>query len=232
MLSWSAFGLPTRTPVLTYHDFVAKRDASSLWFDCSVREFEQQLAFLERNQAVFISVPQLEAGLRGRRKLPKKAVCLTFADNYQGFYDYAWPILKRKKIPVALFVHSGYVGNHSGRPKMTWAELRELDKSGLVEVCSQTITHPADLTVLSDSEVIREFIGSKKKLELEIGKTVRYLAYPNGKFNRRVADLARKCGYLLGFTESCEPAESMRDYWRVPRYVHTKLGLAWKSKTD
>lgn len=216
------------TPVLTYHDIIPFRDAKSLWFDCTVDEFKQQIAFFRKRKAAFISIEQLRQSLEGRTTLPENAVCITFADNYQGFYKFAWPILKKERIPVAQFVHTDFVGNTSGRPKMTWKQLSELDRSGLVTVASQTCSHPADLTKLNDRELSHELTDSKKVLEQKLGHPVLAIAYPNGKYDVRVAKAAQKANYKIGFTEVTQPAEKRPDMFRVPRYVHTKYQRAWK----
>jgi peptidoglycan/xylan/chitin deacetylase (PgdA/CDA1 family) len=223
-----ALGTAQLTPVLTYHDIIPRRDSKSLWFDCTVDEFREQIRFLRKRDASFITVEQLRLALKTGRSLPKNAVCITFADNYLGFYDYAWPILKSDRIPVAQFVHTDFVGSPVGRPKMSWKQLVELDRSGLVTIGSQTCSHPADLTKLSDSQLKHELEDSKKTLERKLGHSINSIAYPNGKFDVRVANGAREANYLIGFTEALAPAQKRLDMWRVPRYVHTKYARAWR----
>lgn len=223
-----ALGTAQLTPVLTYHDIIPKRDSKSLWFDCTIDEFREQIGFLRRRNASFISVEQLRLALKYGRPLPQNAVCITFADNYLGFYKYAWPILKSERIPVTQFVHTDFVGSPVGRPKMSWKQLTELDRSGLVTIGSQTCSHPADLTKLSDPQLKHEFEDSKKVLEKNLGHSISSVAYPNGKFDARVANAAKKANYLIGFTETLAPAQKRLDMWRVPRYVHTKYQRAWK----
>lgn len=218
----------SKTPILTYHDIIPKRTSSSVWFDCTVQEFKDQIAWLKKQGAVFISTEQVYQALSRRKPLPAKAICITFADNYQGFYRYAWPILQKEKIPTTQFVHTGFVGATNGRPKMTWSQLIELDRSGLVTIASQTVSHPVDLTRMKDTEILSEFTKSRTSLSLKLGHAVKDLAYPNGKFDSRVAELARKAGYRMAFTEDCKAAESAQSLLMVPRYVHTKYRKAWK----
>ena len=223
-----ALGTAQLTPVLTYHDIIPVRDSKSLWFDCTVAEFRDQIAFFQQKGASFISIEQLRLALVEGRKLPKNAVCITFADNYQGFYKYAWPVLKAQRIPVAQFVHTDFVGSSIGRPKMSWKQLKELDQSGLVTVASQTCSHPADLTKLSMSQLMHELQDSKRTLELKLGHPVTAIAYPNGKYDERVAKAAKQANYKIGFTEVTRPAQQRPSIFQVPRYVHTKFQRAWK----
>ncbi len=220
--------LTTRTPVLTYHDVIEKRDSKALWFDCTVGELNEQLDWLKGKGAAFVTLDQLRAHLVKGTPLPRRAIVVTFADNYRGFYDRAWPILKRRGVPVAMFVHTGFVGNTSGRPKMSWAQLSELRRSGLVTVASQTVSHSADLRTLSYVQLDKEMSISKMSLEAQLGVAASYLAYPNGKWDQRSVQAARKAGYLMAFTEDQRPAERATSILAVPRYVHTKYRQAWR----
>ena len=211
---------------LTYHDVIARRGPGALWFDCTAGEFRTQMEWLRGKGARFVSVAQVEEALAGRAPLPKGAVLVTFADDYLGFFTYAWPVCRKMKIPVALFVHTDFVGAKVGRAKMDWATLKALARTGLVTVASQTRTHPADLRALSDARLREEFAGSKRAIERRIGPC-RSLAYPNGKYDARVARIAREAGYALAFTEVTRPMRTAPDAWRIPRYVHTRYRSAW-----
>jgi len=112
---------------------------------------------------------------------------------------------------------------------MTWDQLKELDKGGLVTICSQTRTHPADLRNLSDTDLAEEMAGSKRILEQQLGHPIHFLAYPNGKFDNRVAHSALKAGYSMAFTERLSPCELSPNLFMVARYVHTKYREAWSA---
>ncbi|RYG46934.1 polysaccharide deacetylase family protein [bacterium] len=220
-------GLPTRTPVLVYHDVIERRDKKAVWFDCTAEEFRQQLDAITEAGFSFVSIETLRKGLTGEATMPSRSVCLTFADGYEGFYRFAWPILKERGIPAAMFVHTGFVGSKQGRPKMTWDQLREIDAGG-VAVASQTVNHPADLGKLDDAALRKEMEASRATLERELGHPVRDLAYPNGKWSPRVRDFARASGYRLAFTEAQRIAETGESILSVPRWVHTRWRDALK----
>jgi peptidoglycan/xylan/chitin deacetylase (PgdA/CDA1 family) len=220
-------GLKPETFCLTFHDVIRTRTSKSLWFDCSVSELTSELDWLRRRGAHFISVRQLYRRLTTGGSLPAHPVCVTFADNYLGFFTYAYPILQRRHIPCAMFVHTGYVGSPIGRPKMNWAQLVELDRHGLVSVESQTVTHPLDLRTMDSNKVQAEMTHSKIDLERHLGHPIQFVAYPNGKFDHRSETAARSAGYLMGFSEVLEPAEASPSIFAVARYVHTKFKRAW-----
>lgn len=212
--------------VLNYHDVFPRRTSESVWWDVTPQEFEQQMGWLKARGANFISLKQLRRHLTQNASLPKNPVALTFDDNHQGFYDYIYPILKREKIPAAMFVHTDFVGRGGARARMSWDTLRKLDREGLVTIGSHTASH-RDLTQLSQAEQRRELLESKWVLERQLGRPIAYIAYPEGKADAITFKLAREAGYAMGFTIDWRlPAESP-DMLAVGRYIQTQIPRAW-----
>ncbi len=212
--------------VLNYHDVFPRRTSESVWWDVTPQEFEQQMGWLKARGANFISLEQLRRHLTQNASLPKNPVALTFDDNHQGFYDYIYPILKREKIPAAMFVHTDFVGRGGARARMSWDTLRKLDREGLVTIGSHTASH-RDLTQLSQAEQRRELLESKWVLERQLGRPIAYIAYPEGKADAITFKLAREAGYAMGFTIDWRlPAESP-DMLAVGRYIQTQIPRAW-----
>jgi peptidoglycan/xylan/chitin deacetylase (PgdA/CDA1 family) len=218
-----------RVPVIMYHDIVAERTGESVWFDCTTEEFLEQITWLEEQGASFISLEQLHQHLTRGEPLPMNPVVLTFDDNYQGFYENAYPILSERRIPSAMFVHTNFVGDKSGsHPKMDWDTLRQLDKEGLVTIGSHTLSHPNDISKIPLEDQDRELRESKTILEQELGHPIPYFAYPNGKWDQNVADGALGAGYTMAFTITNGPAEESPGILIINRYVHTRLKEAWE----
>ena len=71
-------------------------------------------------------------------------------------------------------------------------------------------------------------VGSKRILEQKLGHPVPFLAYPNGKYDSRVAHAAQKAGYQMAFTERLTSCEKSPNLFMVSRYVHTKYQQAWR----
>ncbi len=219
--------LPARTLVLTFHDIIERRDAKALWFDCTSKEFIDEIDWLEAEGAHFITLRQLYLHLTTGSALPSNPVAITFADNYLGFYNRAVPILIGHQIPVTMFVHTGFVGSKVGRPKMSWTQLKELSKIELFDIESQTVTHRS-VTGLDDAAILKEFRDSRAALTKQLGKPVEFIAYPNGSMDERTAKLARRAGYVMGFSEKLMPAERSPSIFAVARYVHTKYRQGWR----
>lgn len=231
----SPLAMTSRVPVIMYHDVTKERGRDSVYFDTTKAEFEEQIAWLEEQGASFISLTDLHKHLTRGEPIPPRAICLTFDDNYQGFYDNAYPLLKEKKIPSAMFVHTDFVGrktNADGSPKakpnMDWDTLRELDKDGLVTIASHTLSHPPDMTKLSPYDQDKELTESKTILERELGHPVPFFAYPVGKGDKNTFDAAQAAGYTMAFTMANGPAEESPGILRINRYIQTKLKEAWE----
>ncbi len=96
---------------------------------------------------------------------------------------------------------------------MIWQELRDLAAKG-VEIGSHTHSHP-HLTELSDAELKRELVDSRKRIEDELGRPCAYLAYPFGEHNARVRAAARSAGYSAAFAQASDM--HIRDPYAVDR---------------
>lgn len=71
--------------------------------------FEKEMEQIA-SQFNFLSIDQAVDFTEGKLKLQRDSVVITFDDGYQGVYDHAYPILKTKGIPAALYLCSDYVG--------------------------------------------------------------------------------------------------------------------------
>jgi peptidoglycan/xylan/chitin deacetylase (PgdA/CDA1 family) len=64
----------------------------------------------------FVSLDDIGSQLETGRPFRKPAAAITFDDGYSDVFHHAYPILKRKGIPAAVFVVTGLVG--TGRPQI------------------------------------------------------------------------------------------------------------------
>lgn len=84
---------------------------------------------------------------------------------------------------------------------LTWEQVREMAECG-IEVGSHCVTHPV-MSALDDETLHFELAHSRHAIQSQTGQRAEVIAYPVGReyaFDRRVAPLARDCGYRLGFS--------------------------------
>lgn len=83
---------------------------------------------------------------------------------------------------------------------LTWDDVIQLAASPLCTIGSHTVTHPR-LSDLSDEELQYELTESKRQIEGQLGKDVKYISYPYGwktDVNKKVTKMAN-CLYSTGF---------------------------------
>ena len=132
--------------VINYHDITAEGQFTPPFDRVAVSEakFESHLRWLHDNGYHPVSVQALVDADAGRRPLPPKAVVLTFDDGFESFYTRAFPLLKKYHYPAVAAIIGTWVNRKAKpdvpgiKPVMTWDQIRELDRSGLVEIASHT----------------------------------------------------------------------------------------------
>jgi len=191
-----------RPLVLCYH---AVSDTWPHQLSVSSGAFESQLSLLVRNGYRPVDAA---GALTGEGKL----FHVTFDDAFTSVRN-VLPVLERLGVPATVFACSGYADDPRplGVPElvdelhtyaeelrtMSWDELRGLEAQG-VAVESHTVSHP-HLPSLSDEELADELGVSKRRLEEELGRPCRFLAYPFGDCDDRVRSAARAAGYEAAF---------------------------------
>lgn len=139
----------TEFTVLAYHD-VVDHDANLTFDAITLRNLSMHFDWLRQNGYRVVSVDDLVAAQRGERPMPPRAVLLTFDDGYRSFYTHVYPLLTAFNYPAVLSV----VGSFLDVPPraqvrfgsdlvaredfVSWEQLRELRRSGLVEIGSHT----------------------------------------------------------------------------------------------
>ncbi len=224
---------------LCYHN-VEDQDPDQRLEGVSTDNLIQQLEWLHSEGFKAVSIDDLLAAKEGRRPLPDKAVFLTFDDGYESFYTRVYPILKAYHFPAVIGlvdewmvekpkgIQAGDKVNYGGEsvPRsnfLTWAQVREMQKSGLVEVAShshalhsgtdanpQSNTEPKAVTAIYDEkgkayETAEAYIrritadaeASARTIKKETGKRPRSMIWPYGAYNQIGISIERKAGMQL-----------------------------------
>jgi peptidoglycan/xylan/chitin deacetylase (PgdA/CDA1 family) len=157
---------------------------------------------------------------------------VTFDDAFRSVQRVV-PFLERLQVPLTVFactrladagapldvpeVARRAAGYRSELVTMDWDTLAELADRG-VEIGSHTVSHP-HLSRLADRDLHRELRESRERVESELRRPCRYLAYPYGEEDSRVQAAARRAGYEAAFAL----AAGERTPYAIPR-----VGIYWK----
>lgn len=151
-----------RLPVLTYHSISAKPD----WLDdedmsVSPETFEGEMRYLSEKGYRTVSLEEVLAHVEGSRPLEGNEVALAFDDGFLDNWVAVYPVLKKYGFQGTIFVPTDFVdGRDAIRPTLedleagragaedlewrgyvTWRELQEMEKSGVLKVESHGKTH-------------------------------------------------------------------------------------------
>jgi peptidoglycan/xylan/chitin deacetylase (PgdA/CDA1 family) len=198
-----------RLPILMYHRVADGVRGDAARYCVSPGMFESHLRVLREVGAYGITLDDWRVAREERNPIEGFPILITFDDAYADFGQQAWPLLKRNGFPAHLFVVTGEVGRHNAWdsppgeavPLLGWDELRRLRDEG-VEIGSHSVTH-ADLTTLSQADIIREATRSQVSIVRELSQTPLSFAYPYGAMDAFVANAIGSCGFVYGF--SCRP---------------------------
>lgn len=199
--------LPGQVPVLMYH-FIGSEQAALENKNIVTRAtFEKQMSFLRWAGYRVISLSEMESGLKGLRKPRGREIAITFDDGHISFKNDAFPVLRKYKFPVTLFIVSDQV-EHPDPDRMGESDLHELLRNSWIDVQGHTKTHRI-LSESTDEEIRTELNESKKRLEGLFGRPFDYLAYPTGNIDKRAVEEARKAGYHLAFITSYKKLKNL-----------------------
>lgn len=198
-------------PALMYHkigDAPPGSKLRKLWV--SPADFRRQLEYLRDHGYTAINFTYWRDAEKGVKPLPEKPVLITFDDGYMNNYEYAYPLLREFGMKGVIFVvyealekHNGW-HNPSTEPwlkMLTWAQMKEMQDSGVVEFGSHTMRH-RNLSEAPLEEVRWELTESKKRLEDKLGREMIGFAYPYGQgaYKSEVRAAALEAGYRFDFS--------------------------------
>ncbi|HSX41296.1 MAG TPA: polysaccharide deacetylase family protein [Candidatus Saccharimonadales bacterium] len=171
-------------------------------------DFDAILNGLQQRGYTAITLDDLAAGLRGA-PLPAKPVIITFDDGFSNQMT-AFHQLQAHNVKATFYIINGGERSHwcigaarrpgpCGDSYLSWDEVRELDRSGLITIGAHTVDHEA-LATDSPADQQFEIFQGKAELESQLGHPVRHFAYPYGSFNNVTIALVRQAGFDTAVT--------------------------------
>ncbi len=150
-------------PVLYYHSVAPNLNPDWVlkFLTLDLKNFEYQLRYLVENSFRTIFLNEWVSIRQGKCSSQHNEVCLTFDDGLLDNWVYAYPMVKKYGIKMTIFVNPEYVDTKSGirqnledvwngkcsqqeldsRGYLSWAEMREMVSSGLVDIQNHTMSH-------------------------------------------------------------------------------------------
>ncbi len=166
---------------------------------------------------------------RGKIRLPKKPIIITFDDGYLDVYRHALPVMKELGGTATAFVlgNRSIERNHWDEPTgfraallMSDDNVLELQECGF-EIGSHSMSH-SDLTRLTRVQARDEICRSKDELENLTGNPVITFAYPFGTSNRELERMVREAGYRFGCGVYSGPPKFGQNFYDIRRISITR----------
>jgi O-antigen/teichoic acid export membrane protein/peptidoglycan/xylan/chitin deacetylase (PgdA/CDA1 family) len=186
--------------ILGYHRVVHERDPLAV----KPEHFRAQIEWLLGHDLEPIRVDRalalLPAGLN------RTCFAVTFDDGYYDNLEFALPILEDLRVPATVYVATSVIDGRASfdwyrcpPPSLSWSDLGEIQRGGLVDVQPHTRTHPA-LPWLGPAAARDEIAGSKADIERNLGHTGTSFAYPAGIYGGREVALVEEAGFAAALT--------------------------------
>ncbi|MDO9103798.1 MAG: poly-beta-1,6-N-acetyl-D-glucosamine N-deacetylase PgaB [Methylovulum sp.] len=220
-----AYADESRFLVLNYHDIVGSEESTVYATDVTVDRFEAQMVWLKEQGYHVVSVQAVLDAAAGKASLPDKPVLLSFDDGYQSFYRTVFPLLKKYRYPATVALVGSWMDGIDKpadvtQPLLTWDQVRELKRSGLVEIATHSYdlhkgipanpqgnSQAAAVTRLYDSATARyeadenywvrvrsSLISSAEFIFQHTGVRPRVMVWPYGEYNSMVLEASIEAG--------------------------------------
>jgi len=102
--------------ILAYHSF-AKKPFIRIENDCSVvhaiDDFHKEIRWLKKYFDV-ISLGDAVNKMKSGENIPRPSIVITIDDGFKDNYDVLFPLVVQEKIPVAIFLTTGYIDTDHG----------------------------------------------------------------------------------------------------------------------
>lgn len=150
-----------RIPGVYYHSVgIKKPDWVRKSLTLEIAYFEKQVKYFAKNFNT-VSLKEYWEARNGLKTLPKNSLLISFDDGLLDNYVWAFPYLKKYNLKATIFVNPEFVDQSKElRPManpdlpvekqakdlqnwgyLNWNEMREMEKSGLIDIQSHTLTH-------------------------------------------------------------------------------------------
>lgn len=214
-------------PVLVYHHITASPSSD---VSCTPDQFREQVVALLKTGHTFLSLDRARLYLLGALPNVRRPILLTFDDGYESVYSHAFPLASQLNAPMTVFLVTSRIGL---KPQfisyLSKDQIRKMSDSGVISFGSHSHDLHVNNLTLFDAfhstpnpflrHLHRDLAESKKILEELSGQKILALAWPYGKFNWAMTEVARGCGFSLHFTSQGgynEPGSNPLGIKRIP----------------
>jgi peptidoglycan/xylan/chitin deacetylase (PgdA/CDA1 family) len=201
-------------PVLLYHKIAG--DAGDR-FAVPPALFREHVKVIASSGRVPRTISALATSMRGMCASSVRLVAITFDD---GFEDTPLAVseLAEHGLRATVYVTTGMLDRVG---LLSTSHLRALgEMKHAVELGAHSVSHP-HLDAVSLTDVRREVLGSKRRLETILERPVDTFAYPHGSYDATVRAAVIDAGYGSAAAVKNAISHRLDDPWAIARYTVT-----------
>ena len=200
---------------LMYHRFNENQYPST---NIKIAIFKKQIEQINNKKINFMLPSNFDKNFNFKKE--RKKILLTIDDAFSSFYENAWPILKKEKIPFILFVSTQPVGKYG---YMTWEQIKEIEKEDFAFIGNHSHSHEY-LVEYNFNEFKKDIDTSIRIFNNNIGYNPIFFSYPFGEFSlEQKKYISNKFKY--GFGQNSGVIDLNKDKYELPRFpINEKYG--------
>ena len=208
-LGATAVAEPLPLPIIVYHQIRADADGPPDSLETiSLERFESQMQHLHERGYTTLSGEEVVNIVHGEKPSATKIVAIHFDDGWKSA-QLALPALDRYAFKATFWI---IAGTGIGKPHMDWVEIQAIGRNPRYDMHSHTMTHPwtrGDRMLDwmnapspgKDAEQVRwELAESRQVLAAKLSRPIPFLAWPGGRYNDAMIQIATESGYRALFT--------------------------------
>jgi len=180
----------SRIVFLMYHELeiagrkLCQSEPGYVRYILPLETFRSQMAWMKKSGLHGLSVGQ------ALRYPAEPSVCITFDDGCETDLIAAAPVLSEFGFNATFYLTAGFLGTPG---YLNASQVRELDAQGFQIGC-HSMTHRY-LSDLPESELKREVLDAKLRIENIVGHPIEHFSCPGGRYDRRTLQMARQAGF-------------------------------------
>ena len=201
---------------LMYHRFEENKYPST---NIKKDDFEEHIKEIKNNKIAFINPNNFENSIKNQKN--ERKILLTFDDGFLSFYEVAWPILRKEKIPFILFVNTREVGSYN---YMNWSQIKEIAKEDFAHIGNHSHSHEY-LVDMSKDQILEDLKKSILIFNKELGFQSDFFSYPFGEYSLNFKEIVRSLGFKYAFGQHSGVIDETKDFLELPRFpINEKYG--------
>ena len=192
-----------------YHRFEENKYPST---NIKIVDFIKHLNLIKKKQFEFVNPNDFENNLLNKKK--ERKILITIDDGFKSFYDQAWPILKKEKIPFILFINTREVGT---RGYMNWDQIKEVSKEKFAHIGNHSHSHEY-LVDMKDQEIINDINIASSNFKNNLGYNSPFFSYPFGEYSNNFKIIIKDLGFKYSFGQHSGVVDETKDFYELPRF--------------